>query len=162
MTVMWGESVDYAGSAHFFMFCSFRPSWSPDGKWIAFTSDRDTKRARWDGGWELVQSTALCIVRADGSSLRRLRVATMESGREANRVLPVDAARCLSGTVRPQPSFGLANRVGGCRVGCAPRVYFRPRLESDAAVPPRQPDRLPPKLPPPPTARPPRRHHSPA
>ncbi len=51
---------------------SFRPSWSPDGKWIAFTSDRDTKRARWDGGWELVQSTALYIVRADGSSLRRL------------------------------------------------------------------------------------------
>lgn len=51
---------------------SFRPSWSPDGKWIAFTSDRDTKRARWDGGWELIQSTALYIVRADGSSLRRL------------------------------------------------------------------------------------------
>ena len=51
---------------------SFRPSWSPDGKWIAFTSDRDTTRARWDGGWELVQSTALYIVRTDGSSLRRL------------------------------------------------------------------------------------------
>jgi TolB protein len=51
---------------------SFRPSWSPDGKWIAFTSDRDTKRARWDGGWEFIQSTALYIVRADGSSLRRL------------------------------------------------------------------------------------------
>ncbi|MGP8245777.1 MAG: hypothetical protein ACLQVN_14820 [Bryobacteraceae bacterium] len=51
---------------------SFRPSWSPDGKWIAFTSDRDTRRARWDGGWELIQSTALYIVRPDGSSLRRL------------------------------------------------------------------------------------------
>ncbi len=51
---------------------SFRPSWSPDGKWIAFTSDRDTKRARWDGGWELIQATALYIVRSDGSSLRRL------------------------------------------------------------------------------------------
>ena len=51
---------------------SFRPSWSPDGKWIAFTSDRDTRRARWDGGWELIQSTALYIVRADGGSLRRL------------------------------------------------------------------------------------------
>jgi Tol biopolymer transport system component len=50
---------------------SFRPNWSPDGKWIAFTSDRDTKRARWDGGWEFIQSTALYIVRTDGSSLRR-------------------------------------------------------------------------------------------
>lgn len=51
---------------------TFRPCWSPDGKWIAFTSDRDTTRARWDGGWELIQSTALYVVRADGSSLRRL------------------------------------------------------------------------------------------
>jgi TolB protein len=51
---------------------SFRPSWSPDGRWIAFTSDRDTHRARWDGGWEFLQSTGLYVVRADGTSLRRL------------------------------------------------------------------------------------------
>ncbi len=51
---------------------SFRPSWSPDGKSIAFTSDRGTQRARWDGGWEWIQSLAVYVVRADGTSLRRL------------------------------------------------------------------------------------------
>ena len=51
---------------------SFRPSWSPDGKWIAFTSDRGTERARWEGGWEWIQSLAIYVVRADGTSLRRL------------------------------------------------------------------------------------------
>jgi Tol biopolymer transport system component len=51
---------------------SFRPSWSPDGKWIVFTSDRETQRAHWDGGWEWIQSLAIYVVRSDGTSLRRL------------------------------------------------------------------------------------------
>lgn len=52
----------------------FRPSWSPDGKWLAFSSDRNTD---WKGhgngsGWEHVQELSIYIVHPDGSGLRQL------------------------------------------------------------------------------------------
>ena len=52
----------------------FRPSWSPDGQWLAFSSDRNTD---WRGhdqghGWEHTQELCIYVIRADGQGFRRI------------------------------------------------------------------------------------------
>lgn len=51
-----------------------RPTWSPDGQWLAFSSDRNSDWRGHNGnrGWEHLQELSIYVVGADGTGFRRI------------------------------------------------------------------------------------------
>lgn len=64
-----GIQGDTAGPDSF-----LRPSWSPDGQWLAFSSDRNTDwRGHDEGkGWEHTQELSVYVIHVDGHGFRRV------------------------------------------------------------------------------------------
>jgi len=52
----------------------FRPSWAPDGKWLAFSSDvgTDWRGHNLPGGWERTQESGIYVIKPDGSGFRKI------------------------------------------------------------------------------------------
>ena len=61
----------------------FRPSWSPDGKWIAFTSDRNfpfKPHVEPAPGWEHPQELSIYVIQPNGEGFRRLTPPGVSAG----------------------------------------------------------------------------------
>jgi Tol biopolymer transport system component len=124
----------------------FRPSWSPDSQWLAFSSDRNTDWRGHDGGkgWEHTQELSVYVIRADGSGFRRIAakpgycLGSPKWSPDGKRVVFYEmTTEDTWGARRPSlvGSAGVADCIGGPHDGGADGAHIGPRAKGRSAVP---------------------------